>query len=138
MKPQKSESPCNPSVSGPDQGGLPSETLKSGSLEGGQSADRAERTVSRVSSPWLIAQMCRFKSSPERQPWSFGHISPITEGLRPPVTLHLWLQVIQMYPYPPLWKRGARGDFLSIILKSPFIPLCQRGIKTPETEGLPL
>jgi hypothetical protein len=56
----------NPSVSGPDLGGLPSETLKSGSLEGGQSADRAERTVSRVSSPWLIAQMCRFKFSPER------------------------------------------------------------------------
>jgi hypothetical protein len=42
-----------------------------------------------------------------------------------------------MYPYTPLWKRGARGDFTSIILKSPFIPLCQRGIKTPETEGLP-
>jgi hypothetical protein len=41
-----------------------------------------------------------------------------------------------MYPYTPLWKRGARGDFLSIILKSPFIPLCQRGIKTPVTEGL--
>jgi len=41
-----------------------------------------------------------------------------------------------MYPYIPLWKRGARGDFLSIILKSPFIPLCQRGIKTPITEGL--
>jgi hypothetical protein len=39
--------------------------------------------------------------------------------------------------YTPLWKRGARGDFISIILKSPFIPLCQRGIKTPETEGLP-
>src|SRR4030067_3404799 len=33
-------------------------------------------------------------------------------------------------------QRGARGDFLSIILKSPFIPLCQRGIKTPITEGL--
>jgi hypothetical protein len=76
----------NPSVSGPDQGGLPSETLKSGSLEGGQSADRAKRTVSRVSSPWLIAQMCRFKFSPERQPWSFGHISPITVGLRGWVT----------------------------------------------------
>jgi len=41
-----------------------------------------------------------------------------------------------MYPYTPLWKRGARGDFLRIILKSPFIPLCQRGIKTPVTEGL--
>jgi len=41
-----------------------------------------------------------------------------------------------MYPYTPLWKRGARGDFTSIILKSPFIPLCQRGIKTPVTEGL--
>jgi hypothetical protein len=41
-----------------------------------------------------------------------------------------------MYPNTPLWKRGARGDFLSIILKSPFIPLCQREIKTPITEGL--
>jgi hypothetical protein len=41
-----------------------------------------------------------------------------------------------MYLYTPLWKRGARGDFLSIILKSPFIPLCQRGIKTPVTDGL--
>ena len=41
-----------------------------------------------------------------------------------------------MYLYPPLWERGARGDFISIILKSPFIPLCQRGIKTHETEGL--
>ena len=50
----------------------------------------------------------------------------------------LWVQVIQMYPYTPLWKRGARGDFTSIILKSPFIPLCQREIKTPETEGLHL
>jgi hypothetical protein len=39
-----------------------------------------------------------------------------------------------MSPYTPLWKRGARGDFLSIILKSPFIPLCQRGIKTPVNE----
>jgi hypothetical protein len=48
----------------------------------------------------------------------------------------LWVQVIQMCPYTPLWKRGARGDFISIILKSPFIPLCQRGIKNPETEGL--
>jgi hypothetical protein len=41
-----------------------------------------------------------------------------------------------MCPYTPLWKRGARGDFISTILKSPFIPLCQRGIKNPETEGL--
>jgi len=41
-----------------------------------------------------------------------------------------------MYPYTPLWKRGARGDFISIILKSPFIPLCQREIKTSITEGL--
>jgi hypothetical protein len=32
-------------------------------------------------------------------------------------------------------QRGARGDFMSIILKSPFIPLCQRGIKTSETEA---
>ena len=50
----------------------------------------------------------------------------------------LLVQVIQMCPYTPLWKRGARGDFISIILKSPFIPLCQRGIKTPVTEGLHL
>ena len=35
--------------------------------------------------------------------------------------------------YTPLWKRGARGDFRGIILKSPFIPLCQMGIKTPVT-----
>jgi len=33
------------------------------------------------------------------------------------------------------WQRGARGDFMNIILKSPFIPLCQRGIKI--TEALP-
>jgi hypothetical protein len=60
--------------------------------------------------------------------YSYGAFSVIPQ---------LWVQVKQMYPYTPLWKRGARGDFLSIILKSPFIPLCQRGIKTPETEGLP-
>jgi hypothetical protein len=41
-----------------------------------------------------------------------------------------------MYLYTPLWQRGARGDFLSIILKPPFIPLCQRGIKVPEAEEL--
>jgi hypothetical protein len=38
--------------------------------------------------------------------------------------------------YIPLWQRGARGDFISIILKSPYITLCQRGIKIPETGGL--
>jgi hypothetical protein len=42
-----------------------------------------------------------------------------------------------MNSYPPLWQRGARGDFTSIILKSPFIPLCQRGIKTTVIESLP-
>jgi len=36
---------------------------------------------------------------------------------------------------PSLEKRG-KGRFLNIIIKSPFIPLCQRGIKTTETEGL--
>jgi len=41
-----------------------------------------------------------------------------------------------MDPNTPLWKRGGRGDFINIILKSPFIPLCQRGIKIPITEGL--
>src|SRR4030065_2745938 len=35
-----------------------------------------------------------------------------------------------MNSYTPLWKRGGRGDFPNIILKSPYIPLCQRGIKT--------
>jgi hypothetical protein len=45
------------------------------------------------------------------------------------------VQVMQNY-YTPLCQRGARGDFISIILKSPYIPLCQRGIKIPETEGL--
>ncbi len=45
------------------------------------------------------------------------------------------MQVMQNY-YTPLWQRGGRGDFISIILKSPYIPLCQRGIKIPETEGL--
>jgi len=35
-------------------------------------------------------------------------------------------------------QRGARGDFISIILKSPYIPLYQKGIKTTETEGLAL
>jgi hypothetical protein len=38
--------------------------------------------------------------------------------------------------YAPLWQRGARGDFISIILKSPYIPLCQRGIKIAETDAL--
>jgi hypothetical protein len=37
--------------------------------------------------------------------------------------------------YPSLEKRG-KGRFSQHNLKSPFIPLCQRGIKTPETEGL--
>ena len=66
-------------------------------------------------------------------------------GLEAAVMPQLWVQVIQMSPYTPLWKRGAGGDFISIILKSPFIPLCppgqrplwvgdQRGIKTPVTE----
>jgi hypothetical protein len=49
----------------------------------------------------------------------------------------LWVQVIQLFPYSPLWQRGARGDFIGVILKSPFIPLCQWGIKIPETERLP-
>jgi hypothetical protein len=35
--------------------------------------------------------------------------------------------------YPSLAKRG-RGDFPNIFLKSPFIPLCQRGIKKTVTE----
>jgi hypothetical protein len=36
----------------------------------------------------------------------------------------------------PLWKRGGRGDFPNIILKSPYVPLCQRGTKTTVTEAL--
>jgi hypothetical protein len=35
-----------------------------------------------------------------------------------------------MNSYSPLWQRGVRGDFVNIFFKSPFIPLCQRGIKT--------
>jgi len=34
-----------------DRGGLPSETLKSGSLEGGQSAGSAIGTILRISTP---------------------------------------------------------------------------------------
>jgi hypothetical protein len=41
-----------------------------------------------------------------------------------------------MNSYPPLWQRGARGDFTNIFLKSPFIPLFQRGIRTTITKGL--
>jgi hypothetical protein len=30
--------------------------------------------------------------------------------------------------YSPLWQRGVRGDFIKkLFVKSPFIPLCQRG-----------
>ncbi len=52
------------------------------------------------------------------------------------VIIQLWFHEIQMYSYPPLWKRGARGDFLDIIIKSPLIPLCQRGTKALVTEWL--
>jgi hypothetical protein len=37
-----------------DRGSLPSETLRSGSLETGQSRDVAQETVLRASTPWLI------------------------------------------------------------------------------------
>jgi outer membrane lipoprotein len=30
--------------------------------------------------------------------------------------------------FSPLWQRGARGDFLIIVMKSPLVPLCKRGI----------
>jgi hypothetical protein len=49
-----------------DRSGLPSETLKCGSLESGGSAGSAEGAVLRAFTPWLIAKMCRFKFSPER------------------------------------------------------------------------
>jgi len=55
-----------------DRGGLPSETLKGGSLEKGKSEGGAEGAVLRVSTPWLIAQMFRFKFSPERPPRSWA------------------------------------------------------------------
>jgi hypothetical protein len=55
-----------------DRDGLPSETLKSGSSERGESAGGAEGAVLRVSAPWLIAQMFRFKFSPERPPRSWA------------------------------------------------------------------
>jgi len=47
-----------------------------------------EGAALRVSAPWLIAQMCRFKFSPERPPQSPGMgSSPVTEGLRFRVSL---------------------------------------------------
>jgi hypothetical protein len=49
-----------------NRSGLPSETLKCGSLESGGSAGSAEGAVLRAFTPWLIAKMCRFKFSPER------------------------------------------------------------------------
>jgi hypothetical protein len=49
-----------------NRSGLPSETLKCGSLESGGSAGSAEGAVLRTFTPWLIAKMCRFKFSPER------------------------------------------------------------------------
>jgi len=45
---------------------------QSGSLERGESAGGAEGAVLRESAPWLIAQMCRFKFSPERSPRSWA------------------------------------------------------------------
>jgi hypothetical protein len=59
------------------------------------------------------------------------------------VAPQLRAQVMEDY-YTPLWRlfpargrqRGARGDFITIILKSPCIPLCQRGIKILLTEGV--
>ncbi len=58
-----------------NRGGLPSETLKSGSLDRGESKGGAEGAVLRVSAPWRIGQMCRFEFSPERPPRSWDRIS---------------------------------------------------------------
>ena len=56
--------PGNPA---PSAGGFKSE-----SLERGESVGGAEGAVLRVCAPWLIAQMYRFKFSPERPPRSWG------------------------------------------------------------------
>jgi hypothetical protein len=53
---------------------------------------------------------------------------PRIETIRPS-QVRLGTQIMQMNPDTPLWKRGDWGDFPNIILKSPCIPLCQRGIK---------
>jgi hypothetical protein len=47
-------------------------SFKSGSLERGESAGGAEGAVLWESAPWVIAQMCRFKFSPERPPRSWA------------------------------------------------------------------
>ena len=70
----------------------------------------------------------------------YARFSAACQLIVPPKWLipQLWIQVIQLFPLIPLFgKEGARGDFIRISLKSPFIPLCQRGIKTPESEVLP-
>ena len=64
-----------------DRGSLPSETLKSGSLGRGPSTGSAEGTASKGSSPWGIAQMCRFKFSPERPPRSRHRMSDRNRGI---------------------------------------------------------
>jgi polysaccharide deacetylase 2 family uncharacterized protein YibQ len=42
-------------------------------------------------------------------------------------TPQLRVHVIPMNSHTPLWKRGARGDFINIILKSPLSPFAKRG-----------
>jgi hypothetical protein len=49
----------------------------------------------------------------------------------------LLVKVLSIYFYTPLRKRGARGDFPSIFLKSPFYPPLPKGDKKTITEGLP-
>ncbi len=39
------------------------------------------------------------------------------------------VQGIRVHLFPPLWKRGARGDFFNVILKSPFNPPLPKGDK---------
>jgi hypothetical protein len=51
--------------------------LRSGSLQIGQSMGVAEGIVLMASTPWLVAQMCRFKFSPERPPCSCGSTSDL-------------------------------------------------------------
>jgi len=50
------------------RGGLPSETLKSGLLEVGDSAGSAKGVILKASALLFIFQRCRFKLSPERPP----------------------------------------------------------------------
>jgi len=56
-------------------------------------------------------------------------LEKVNKNLKMLVIPQLWVQVIQMYPYTPLWKRGARGDFLRDNFKIPLYPPLPKGDK---------